>query len=744
MLPRTQFICKVLWVCLLGVSVAQARDADDPFLHSLYDRLHDSPMQRKFRQLAPMPFGVVFLPWKGMTEQQMRGHFRLMKQLGFQNLKQVMSTPEWEGERIKQIAWEEGLIPFWYGEGGWEPITPELLEKLGIPKHTPVGQAREDPRMIRYQREVIKRGIPGSGDSDRYGPRGGEPDGFRHTPDPFCRAEDAPSFKKWLREHYARPEEINTAWNLYEVGIHPEPVGSWEDVSRLVDWYCADVGNQGREYGRVRDVIRFKADLRARQTQHRLRTYRGGNPHAPTRTGGEMGLFLPFAWRATNMEWLADTQRDLGSFYPSIHLAWHFAEVGYEVARPAYMQASFANDLFKGGWAATWESTGGPQQLSGGEGWDYEQQSTTPGFTVNADTITQLLLSYLAAGLKGVGLWAWNYRRAGWEGGEFALLNRQWKPSPRAIRAGRIAQAARRYRDELWQAHKEPYVGVLTDWDSEAIWAAVSIRGRDHFRHYPIRARIGVSRALINGNIPWEYVTPDDLRAGLAPRYRTIYLPAQLALNQELLSLLDAYVRRGGRVVLDAPGGWYDEHGVVLDTSTGSAFERIFGVEIADFQYSNNVPRNLHGRRLNGFILELSPTRARVVEKFQTGEAAVTENGHGAGAAVVLAFDASFICFRPGNDFIEQWIRQYAMGPHQPPYRCEGAIVYRLAAPVSDHYFFINDGERTRVTLDTGQYRYRAVTDAVTGETLQPGAPVEVEAYGGRWLRFEKAPEAGQ
>ena len=76
-----------------------------------------------------------------------------------------------------------------------------------------------------------------------------------------------------------------------------------------------------------------------------------------------MGLFLPFAARATDMEGIAKAMKEKGSFYPSIHLAWHFEELNYEVTRGIYMQSSLCTDWFKGGWAATWESTGGPQQF---------------------------------------------------------------------------------------------------------------------------------------------------------------------------------------------------------------------------------------------------------------------------------------------------------------------------------------------------------------------------------------------
>jgi hypothetical protein len=38
-----------------------------------------------------------------------------------------------------------------------------------------------------------------------------------------------------------------------------------------------------------------------------------------------------------------------------------------------------------------------------------------------------------------------------------------------------------------------------------------------------------------------------------------INLTAQAAINDDLWPLLDACVKNGGRLVLDAPGGWWDE-----------------------------------------------------------------------------------------------------------------------------------------------------------------------------------------
>ncbi len=74
------------------------------FLVERFDRLNETPMQRRLRRLAPMPAGVVFLPWPGLTEDEARRHFRLMRELGFTCLKQTMPTPEWPTERTLRLA----------------------------------------------------------------------------------------------------------------------------------------------------------------------------------------------------------------------------------------------------------------------------------------------------------------------------------------------------------------------------------------------------------------------------------------------------------------------------------------------------------------------------------------------------------------------------------------------------------------------------------------------------------------
>ena len=701
----------------------------DPFRTTLYDRLHDTPTQRKFRRIAPIPVGMVFQEWPGMTMADIRREFRLMRRLGFTCLKQCLVLPGTDRRQVMHMALDEGLIPWWYDEGGWEPITPALLRRLRIPARTPIAQVRADKRFLAHQQRLMRHRVDHGEPPDTGGASSTTLDGvklaFDHTVEPAF----VPHFVRWAREHYRRVDRALAAWNLprYKGSGATSAPRTWQDLESDLPR-----GN----YRFTRDVLRCKADFYLTGLRARVEKWKQHDPHAPFRAGGEMGLFLPFAARAADMEGIAGVMADYGSFYPSIHLGWHFEEVNFEVTRPVYMMAQLMQDWFKGGWTAAWESTGGPQQFGGAKApfWPPAREQIA-GFTVNAGVMTQLMLSYLAGGFKGFGFWCWS---APGGLGEYSVLDRQRRPTDRAVQMGRIGQAARRCRDELWQARKEPLVGVYTDFDNDAVWAATAVGGRDLFQHIPMKARVGVSRALINHNVPWEYVTSADFRSGLGGRYRVLYLPVLFAIGPDLMRRLHDYVRQGGRLVLDMPGAWQDDCGRQFSTDRGTLFEKTFGCLIRDFQYSSNVPRHLQSQRLTGCVADLAPTHARVVAKFDNDLPAVTEARVGGGTALVLGYEASLLCYQPGSGVAEQRLVEYTLGPYHSPYACAEAIVYRLAAPRADHYFLINDGPTCRATLDTREYRYRRIVDAVTQEELPAGQPIAAPAYSGRWLRYEK------
>lgn len=726
--------------------------ASDPFLRQRILDLTDTPMQRKLRKLAPMPVGAVFLPWPGMTEDTCRAELRRMREHGFTCLKQTMPLlPEWPTERILNIALDEGVYPFWYAEAGWEDITPDLLTTLGLDPDMDIDTAMEHPVMIAYQQGVIRKQIEEFAESkkpkvdeskltreqikaraERTPGVVGDVRGHDIHPDAY------PAFVAWLKDQYGDVETLKKAWNVEHVGLDGELLKwkTWEDVEAGIE---TDV--HGRDYRNLRDKMRFRSDTYLREyIQGAVDRQHARNPNVPVRAGGEMGLFLPFASRGTDMEGIADVMAEGGSFYPSIHLTWHFEEVHFEVARPVYMQAALTTDWGKGIWNATWESSGGPSWFSGGKSpfvpWAADK---TPGHTCHEGIQSILMLSWLAAGYRGFGLWTWNGRTAGWESGEFMLLDRNNNITPRALLAGAIGNAARTYRRELWNADKEPVVGVLQDWENEAMWAAMSVTGRDKYKSDPIRARIGAGRALINGNIPWEHVTARQIAKGLAPRYACIYLPAFLCLTEDLLDNLIAYVQQGGRVVMDMPAAYIDNFGRVLATGIGSKFETLFGVELNEYAYSRpvNTPFSIHGQDLEGFTACMTPTTARVLAQYDDRDwPAITENALGEGTAVVLGAEASTQCHLPGNTAMETLIRELSVvDPARLPHRCGDAIVYRLAAPGADHYVLVNEENQTKsVHLQLNRKPSETVIDAVTGEEVNLTA-IRLAPESARWLR---------
>jgi beta-galactosidase len=547
-----------------------------------------------------------------------------------------------------------------------------------------------------------------------------------------------PAFIEWLQAEYGDIDSLRRAWNVEHVGLQGNMLEweSWEDVQAGVE---TDVS--ARDYRNTRDRLRFRADTYVRDyIQAAVERTQAMDPNVPMRAGGEMGIFLPFASRGTDMESIALTMREGGSFYPSIHLTWHFEEVQFEVARPVYMQAAMTTDWGRGIWNATWESTGGPSWFSGGKSpfvpW---AQDKTPGHTDHEGIQSILMLSWLAAGYRGFGLWTWNGRTAGWESGEFMLLDRNNELTPRALRAGAIGNAARKYRRELWESDKQPLVGVLQDWENEAMWAAMSVPGRDHFKSEPIRARIGAARALINGNVPWEHVTARQLAAELGPRYACIYVPAFIALSESLRSDLIAYVEQGGRVVMDMPCAYLDDYGRVFPTGEGSDFEKLFGVKLNEYAYSRSVNTRylLRDQELEGFTAEITPTTARVVENYGgRNKPAITENRLGKGTAVLLGCQASLNCVLPDQNFYEKLIRELSVDPARLPARCDGVLLYQQVSPGAVHYFLINDQmQAATVHLKINGFIPGTVQDAVSGETLPSLQTIEVPPEDARWIR---------
>jgi beta-galactosidase len=356
----------------------------------------------------------------------------------------------------------------------------------------------------------------------------------------------------------------------------------------------------------------------------------------------------------------------------------------------------------------------------------------------------------LAAGLKGVGIWCWNPRDKGWEIGEYSLTDFTGKPTSRARATGAIARACEQYRFELWEAYDQPQVGILYSWENDAAFARLSYGGYplprlEEYSHYPAWARIGAMRALINGCVPFELVTDRNLKDGLAARYRTIYVPHTICLEEEVVELLRAYVEAGGRLVVDSPSLLIRANdGTLFNTRQGSSFEQMMGLEIANLQSTFNYPLSFRGQPLKGFFTDVNVTTATVMESFQDGRPAVLTHRCGRGTTAFVTFEASFMCHKPGTTSIETFLTELLLDGQPPAYSVDRPILaYRRVAPAADHFFLLNDtSDRQTTHLTVRVQSYSDGVDCITGDPVAVTdniVTLTLEPWQGRWLRLTHA-----
>lgn len=731
---------------------------DHDYLQDKYWSLNESPMQQRLRKIKPFPVGAVYYQQRGDDLEDIRKMFRLMRKTGLTALKQIQIKQPFSSDeayqafrqKVYNLALDEGISPWYYGKAGWLPITQELVDSLGInkdvDKEMPAIQAH--PKMIQYQKDSLRKRIARL----PYKPARPEGMGEPGRNSPYMPARLLPYFADWLEKKYGSLDSINKAWHMsWNTRSRTNQIQSWEEAAQLMEGRGFDefgraepVHKQSWDFRRHRDGMKFQSELIVDNYKKTMQLYTDWDPYEPERTGGHQ-LFENQATNTWDLEGQAKAASVGGSFYASIHLAHHFFLVGGEFLRPVYMQARTVADMFKGGWAATWESTGGPTQWSG-----YN------GATVDEKTIRQLFTSYLAAGLKGIGLWMWNSRGEGWEAGEYALTDMQEEVGPRAAEAGRIAKILQEQRFELWEAVDEPTIGILYSWENEAMLGRLSLGSyplntevyktmRDKkFRQFHSEARIGMMRTCMNHNVPFELVTERDLRNGLAQRYPIIYLPYVLSMKDSDIQTLMDYVKQGGRLVADVPLWELDNFGRLNRFRKNSPLTKLLGLQLSDYYVTNNRKMSIDGQPVVGQFAWVEPTTAKVQKKFDNGDPAILTNQYSKGSVTLFNFEATRNVFEPGRSTLEKLLIQHTLGAIVPPYLVEGkGMVMRRAAPAADHYFFLNESEQAQtLTVQSTVATYSKVQDVLdstkTELSGEQSFTYTIPGQSAGWVRCEK------
>jgi len=189
--------------------------------------------------------------------------------------------------------------------------------------------------------------------------------------------------------------------------------------------------------------------------------------------------------------------------------------------------------------------------------------------------IRRWVLSCLAAGSRGISYW--NHRpEIFWqEGYGFSLLDWGSDTSARAEEAGKIARAINENPEVFSKGtHVPSSVGIVV---SEDLFHYAQASEHDALKHLQYTVT-GNWKSLWKLGIPAEFVDIASLPADNR-QFKTLILPAPLALNAKSIQGLTAYVRAGGVLISEACPGRYNNYGIGFNGAMAPGISELFGAK---------------------------------------------------------------------------------------------------------------------------------------------------------------------
>ncbi len=273
----------------------------------------------------------------------------------------------------------------------------------------------------------------------------------------------------------------------------------------------------------------------------------------------------------------------LTSLGGSAHASWHF---GY-FTRQQYAVAMSANSEIarSGAGNIPWFMT----ELQGG--------TNTIGKAPMCPTkeeIAQWLWVIIATEGKGSIFWTLNPRTSGIEAGEWALLDFQNNPSDRMKAASKVAETFKN-NSSIFSNVQEVESGINILYVRQSLWAEGKIANVAP-QKYEARMIGGVMKSAlayfeafsemgINSNLKaFEEFNFDKTDY----KGTTIILAHQISLPDSYAPVLESFVRKGGKLIVDGLTGFFDEnfHNTM---ATGFPFENLFGGNIREFRMIDNL-----------------------------------------------------------------------------------------------------------------------------------------------------------
>jgi len=209
------------------------------------------------------------------------------------------------------------------------------------------------------------------------------------------------------------------------------------------------------------------------------------------------------------------------------------------------------------------------------------------------EEIAQWMWIILGSQGKGGIFWSLNPRSSGIEAGEWAMLDFQDKPSDRLSAASEVIKVIEA-KPDLFANAREVESGVNLLYIRQSLWAEKKMEMPSSPR-YEAREEGGVMKSVlgyfetlselgINCNIK-EFGECDFSKSDYTGS--TIILAHQISVPSKYAAILESFVSKGGKLMIDGLTGFFDEdlHNTM---KTGFPFAQLLGGNISEFKAVDN------------------------------------------------------------------------------------------------------------------------------------------------------------
>lgn len=268
----------------------------------------------------------------------------------------------------------------------------------------------------------------------------------------------------------------------------------------------------------------------------------------------------------------------------SAHASWHF---GY-FNRDQYAMAMSANSeiVRSGAGELPWIMT----EIQGGN----NTYSGMAPFCPTKYEIAQWMWVTMGTQGKGGIFWSLNPRSSGIEAGEWAMLDFQDQPSDRLIAASKVIKVIDS-KPELFANAREVESGINLLYVRESLWAEKKMASPS-LQNYEGRLEGGVMKSILGY---FETLTEMGVNCNLKEFGEfdftkedytgvTIILAHQISIPSSYAPMLENFVSKGGKLIVDGLTGFFDDN-LHNTMKTGFPFANLLGGNISEFKAVDNL-----------------------------------------------------------------------------------------------------------------------------------------------------------